>query len=1345
MKEAEQGRVIHTDMPKGMQFDDFFEQPDEVTGLLHFQNKPVTKEDIVNMLFFYAIGKKKMTIQALIGLNPEEKKALGAAFVEDAKKDIEPEPTLNQNVRTDLVWYGENCANGFSELTRQFVLPKKEEMATSGQALEAYEAQYALFDRMTDHFQNRVKPLFLEPNKDRQYSRDKRENNSFGSWDGAQYLVRDIKQVIDDHKAVAGIDKQMSLSRRGIRKLFYEGEMNASDIKDRSIRDGDTNRNYEKQRDNYALDWPETYISLSDDQWQKVLDTPLENLQKEDPELFDEVVVHLARVPEGKYFRDLSDKTRRDREKRIDQRIRQREREIYQDGVNPDHFLPKGWEKDAKIKEALKTMGIDPADRDSMSLLVTNFLVSHSLSKITKIHTMSFEEEAKAAKELSDTLQKKTGDQLKEWYCRIERQAMRELVNNKDFNMPGPKEDIYSGNRADEKKESETGAVCRYADRIIRDVEKRMKDPAETVFRTQMLENGNNKNLDTTYMLAAMGRHFEQTNHQEEPYKGHKKYFKSEVIRRHAMPFVGGRTIDRIHKDMPIGNGKMIYRMLDHEFSEEYKAQKVTYEKFMDGNAYKSAVQEGRDSLGNAVKNELALANNKAREEVEAEKSRQIHAFFDGINQNGAPGIKEMEIYKRKSPAYIGSISRDDEIQIQNDFYKLFKPLSSLENYYEGKDHPERFICNFYIDGKNVYESAQQAIRIGDKEDIDRAAKVMIMNALVYNKEGLTYKPFGIFGEQKEIKIEQEVTVRDEIRKIQEDKDKEYEEGLRKAYEEKERREREEQLKRERQERENQERLKRERIANEGKAADRELYGKAAARINDLQYASIHAFKTNSPDRLQDAFNAGILSKNDRADGDKIFDEVFGKLVRFNVSRENEKEPEKKITEDELIGQSFMIKQGNTTRSVHDVVVDSLRSYYSKKEAEQMAPQYYKSCVLYGMGRSGNEAELLYKPMILNPVTKQIEREKEGHLIGKPAAVATREQIRNQQAEAKLADYTKEVIEQGIRIPPVAAAKKEQKKEPQKEQKKEPKKKPEIEEAGKKQEEQEVLINPERMKDLLPPKGELMREYENAMQQFQTRRASFFTQESKEHESLRLSVEELMKERRDNNRENRGDMENYIRSLDNPKNQKEAVCKWLDRALKAKALADHYIAEKTALTIAGSARMAGAKALREKIRQEIADCKAFLQRGEIENFTVKDAVLKVAYEQTKAGFQPYQKNEDSINTLSDGQKERLKESIYQIMSGFVTKQMLEKENIAHPEYKNADIYSVRASLDQDKNFGKAIDTYLEGENLKISDVMRDLQKNQGKDFMKKLKQINDPKVLRAHLLEDRPQAGANRL
>ncbi len=114
MKEQEQLMNQDVALPEGMQFEDFFSQKN-VRSIPQFWDGKVTEEDIVNMLFFYAVGKKEMKLDTLLHLSKEEKTELADAFLADAQKEILPDPEVNKEVKKDLAWYGENCAPGYTK------------------------------------------------------------------------------------------------------------------------------------------------------------------------------------------------------------------------------------------------------------------------------------------------------------------------------------------------------------------------------------------------------------------------------------------------------------------------------------------------------------------------------------------------------------------------------------------------------------------------------------------------------------------------------------------------------------------------------------------------------------------------------------------------------------------------------------------------------------------------------------------------------------------------------------------------------------------------------------------------------------------------------------------------------------------------------------------------------------------------------------------------------------------------------------------------------------------------------------------------------------------------------
>ncbi len=459
------------------------------------------------------------------------------------------------------------------------------------------KSRYALLDRMTDHILNRAPALYLEPNRNEELSGDQRESAAFEANKNTATLSHTMKEIITDLKAITGQDENMTTAKRGIRKLFYEALADKREFNFGELSKNNTKLSYSKFKEQYSLDTPDKYINLSDEQWQKVMDTPFENLEKEDPDLYDHIVESFSRVRGDIYFNNLNRRSAEEIEKREGEREKEKERNISKNGPDPDNYLPKNWKEDPKIDSALQTLGIQKQDRRAMSLLVTNYMIAEKKAKIGKFHIMSYHEEDAVAKELGAILSEKNEEELKEWYSRTESNAMNVLTNDRDIGIAFLGKDIYSGQNAKRMQDEVIGQACRYADQIVRDMEKRQKDQKEKALAERANNQTDQKTIDTTYMLASLGRHFYETNHQNGPAQGHKKYYKTELIRRHAAPLLKGSTIKEIKQNLPLGSGKVVYRMMNHELSKEFTSKNVNYEKLMDGPLYKKTIAKKEDSI----------------------------------------------------------------------------------------------------------------------------------------------------------------------------------------------------------------------------------------------------------------------------------------------------------------------------------------------------------------------------------------------------------------------------------------------------------------------------------------------------------------------------------------------------------------------------------------------------------------------------------------------------------------------------------------------------------------------------------------------------------------------------
>lgn len=120
--------------------------------------------------------------------------------------------------------------------------------------------------------------------------------------------------------------------------------------------------------------------------------------------------------------------------------------------------------------------------------------------------------------------------------------------------------------------------------------------------------------------------------------------------------------------------------------------------------------------------------------------------------------------------------------------------------------------------------------------------------------------------------------------------------------------------------------------------------------------------------------------------------------------------------------------------------------------------------------------------------------------------------------------------------------------------------------------------------------------YQEAMDKFNRKRASVFTQESPEHKELRQAAEKMQEMRSlARSRAGAGLAEQLSQSLD-AKEKMELAKNWLKNAHALRDIADDYIEKKgVAVSPAGRSRLAGAKKLKRIAKSEIDQCRKTIE------------------------------------------------------------------------------------------------------------------------------------------------------
>ena len=207
-------------------------------------------------------------------------------------------------------------------------------------------------------------------------------------------------------------------------------------------------------------------------------------------------------------------------------------------------------------------------------------------------------------------------------------------------------------------------------------------------------------------------------------------------------------------------------------------------------------------------------------------------------------------------------------------------------------------------------------------------------------------------------------------------------------------------------------------------------YKTVADHINSLQYNNIYDFKFNDlNDSFNKYYNVGKVrykaQKGDQLDPQaiavlKTFDQIFGKYIKYMINKENAKGGE--IKEEEVIKNCFYIKDDDRKRTVYDSIWKGIDGFGIEVGSEQEL-LHIKAAILHAMARE--DRELTIHPLLIRTDTKEQEVEKTISYritVPDPKLGAQKDSIKQKEAEAKLTEYSDELVESEFGAKPVKKA-----------------------------------------------------------------------------------------------------------------------------------------------------------------------------------------------------------------------------------------------------------------------------------------------------------------------------------
>ena len=237
--------------------------------------------------------------------------------------------------------------------------------------------------------------------------------------------------------------------------------------------------------------------------------------------------------------------------------------------------------------------------------------------------------------------------------------------------------------------------------------------------------------------------------------------------------------------------------------------------------------------------------------------------------------------------------------------------------------------------------------------------------------------------------------------------------------------------------------------------------------------------------------------------------------------------------------------------------------------------------------------------------------------------------------------------------------------------------------------------------------------YEKALGRFNEKRASFFKEESPEHERLRLAAENMLKKRKRVKYEENGTISATLRKLRYEEKENMAI-DWLRSIHEMRDAANAYLKEKGSFTLtpAGRERKRGAEELKQIAKAEMSAWKKSVKKAwslkdtkedevELENLyssiyaATRKAMEKEAKTKAKNIFEK-NKNCESAKDLPSEDYKQLRDAIYTLMAAqFLKSYLIGSEN------KEADrnIFKILKKCKRSDRVNQAVSQYLKQKTL----------------------------------------------